>query len=125
MQKAEIAMMEHTRTPHQYHYRAPRERNDMVGLSLFCAALWPLLILIPFVVYLLAFNHPGPTTQTVPAPLWALYGFAFFALPVTGVIAGGVGLYRALHEPLLRKSRWWAVVGLLLSCLWLVGYFFF
>jgi hypothetical protein len=109
--------------PTHHEYRAPSNHNGAATLSLLCATLWPLMILIPFAVYLLAMNTPGSTTQPAPDLLWTLYVFAFFALPVTGVIAGGVGLYRALNEPRLRKSRWWAVVGLLLSCLWLVGYF--
>jgi len=44
-------------------------------------------------------------------------------LPVAGIIAGGIGLYRAIRQPLLRKSRWLALAGLLLGCLWLVGIF--
>ena len=48
-------------------------------------------------------------------------GFAL--LPIIGIVAGGIGLYRALKWPMLKSTRWQAVVGLLLGCLWVIGIF--
>jgi hypothetical protein len=39
---------------------------------------------------------------------------------VVGAIAGAIGLYRAVKQPLLRNSRWWAATGLALGILWCI-----
>jgi hypothetical protein len=56
-------------------------------------------------------------------PDWvgALTGFGLVVTPVVGLVAGGVGLYRALKRPELRASRWGPIIGLAFGALWLAG----
>lgn len=63
---------------------------------------------------------PGPT---LPEPLIQFFQLGFALLPVASIIAGSVGVYRALSRPELRSTLWQAVVGLALGCMWLVGVF--
>jgi hypothetical protein len=108
-------LMQHTPTTHPY--RAPSEHNGAAILSLVCALLWPLCICILYVANLLTGGNGAALTEQAYFILAS--GFSF--LPAAGIIAGGIGIYRAVKQPLLRQSLWLAVVGLLLGCLWLIG----
>ncbi|HEX5547593.1 MAG TPA: hypothetical protein VFX24_09290 [Ktedonobacterales bacterium] len=112
-------------THHEYHeYHAPSTHNGAAILSLVCAILWPLtLAAILYVNSVANTSGPGSTALPAPEPLSTLLQCGFTILPIGGIIAGGVGLYRAIRQPLLRKSLWLALTGLLLSFLWLVGIF--
>ena len=68
-------------------------------------------------------NAPGASGEALPEQVYTLLQCGFTLLPLVGIVAGGVGLYRAIRQPLLRRSRWLAIVGLLLGLLWFVGIF--
>lgn len=99
-------------------------RNRTATLSLMCGVVWPLTILVPALFNLLTGGPklPGPT---LPDPLVLALQAGFAVLPPIGIIAGAIGLYRAHAQPALRHSRWQAITGLVLGCLWLVGIFVF
>ncbi|HEU4783951.1 MAG TPA: hypothetical protein VFS83_11470 [Ktedonobacterales bacterium] len=110
-------------THHEYHeYRAPSNHNGAAILSLACAILWPLSIIIMMLGNSVS-NAPGSAGPVLPEQVYTLLQCGFTLLPLVGIVAGGVGLYRAIRQPLLRRSRWLALVGLLLGCLWLGGIF--
>ncbi|HEY7343376.1 MAG TPA: hypothetical protein VH591_21070 [Ktedonobacterales bacterium] len=111
-------------THHEYHaeYRAPSSHNGAAILSLVCAILWPLTIITMMLGNSVS-NAPGASGEALPEQVYTLLQCGFTLLPVAGIIAGSIGLYRAIQQPLLRKSRWLALAGLLLGCLWLVGIF--
>src|SRR5262249_37422100 len=87
-------------------YSTTPPRNGAVALSLVCAILWPICLFVPILTMQLR------NTPTFPDWLGTLFGFGLFTAPVIGIIAGGVGLYRALRTSDLRASWWRAVVGL-------------
>lgn len=92
--------------------------------ELICAALWPLTVLVPAVFNLLT-GGPRLPAPTLPAPLLLMLQAGFAVLAPLGIIAGADGLYRAFTVAALRHTRWRAVTGLVLGCLWLVGIFIF
>ncbi len=108
--------------PTHHEYRAPAEHNGAAILSLVCAILWPLTI-ITMMLGNSASNAPGTPGPALPEQLYTLLQCGFTLLPVVGIIAGGVGLYRAIRQPQLHDTRWLALASLLLGCLWLVGIF--
>jgi hypothetical protein len=54
-----------------------------------------------------------------------LLQLGFAILPIVGVIAGIIGLYRALTQPAIQSTRWQALVGLIFWCQWVAGIFVF
>ena len=107
---------------HQYHDIAPRTHNGAAILSVVCAALWPLtLAAILYVNSVANTSGPGGSASPAPEPLSTLLSCGFTLLPVIGIIAGGIGLYRAIRQQRLRRSLWLALPGLLLGCLWLTA----
>ncbi|HEX5159647.1 MAG TPA: hypothetical protein VFW17_20725 [Ktedonobacterales bacterium] len=114
-------------TQHEYHeYRAPSNHNGAAILSLVCVVLWPLTLAAMLYVNSVAITSgPGSTALPAPEPLSTLLQCGFTMLPVAGIIAGGVGLYRAIRQPLLRRSRWLALAILLLGCLWFIAAYIF
>jgi len=108
--------------PTHHEYRAPSNHNGAAILSLVCAILWPLTI-ITMMLANSASNAPGSPGPALPEQVYTLLQCGFMLLPVVGIIAGGVGLYRAAKQPQLQGTRWLAATGLLLGCLWLVGIF--
>ena len=108
--------------PTHHEYRAPGNHNSAAILSLICAVMWPLtLAAIMYVNSVANSSGPGSTAAPAPEPLSTLLQCGFTVLPIAGIIAGGVGLYRAIRQQLLRKSVWLALTGLLLGCLWFVA----
>jgi hypothetical protein len=106
--------------PTTRQHRAAGERNGAAILSLFCAALWPLTVLIP-----LSFNAvPTLSGPALPDLVFYISAGGFALLPVIGIISGSLGFLRATHQPPLRRSRWQALTGLLLGSLWFIGAFF-
>lgn len=114
-------------TQHEYHeYRAPSNHNGAAILSLVCVVLWPLTLAAMLYVNSVAITSgPGSTALPAPEPLSTLLQCGFTMLPVAGIIAGGVGLYRAIRQPLPRRSRWLALAILLLGCLWFIAAYIF
>lgn len=111
--------MQHT--PITGQYREPSEHNGAAILSIVCAILWPLATAAMFLIVGVAnVAGPGATATPPPEPAYSLLDFAFLILPIMGFIAGAIGLYRAVKQPLLRNSRWWAVTGLALGILWCI-----
>ena len=108
--------------PTHHEYRAPSNHNGAAILSLVCGVLW-LLSITTMVFGNSVSNAPGASGEALPEQVYTLLQCGFIVLPIAGIIAGGVGLYRAIRQPLLRRSRWLALTGLLLGCLWLVGIF--
>src|SRR5262249_41097559 len=94
---------------------APPHHNSAVILSLICALLWPICYLVPPLTMQIS-NRP-----TFPDWLGTLTACGLVTTPVIGMLAGGVGLHRALRTRELRASWWCAVVGLVFGALWLVG----
>jgi hypothetical protein len=110
-------------THQEYHeYRAPSSHNGAAIFSLVCGVLWPLTIITMMLGNSVS-NAPGASGEALPEQVYTLLQCGFTVLPVAGIIAGGVGLYRAIRQPLLRRSRWLALAGLLLGFLWFVGIF--
>ena len=106
-------------------YVAPGERNGLAILSLVCAILWPLtLAAILYVNSMANTSGPGESASPAPEPLSTLLSCGFALLPVASIIAGGVGVYRALRHLRLRTSLWWALPGLLLGCFWFIAAYF-
>ena len=68
-------------------------------------------------------HAPGASGEALPEQVYTLLQCGFTLLPLVGIVAGGIGIYRAIRQPRLRRSRWLALAGLLLGCLWLVGIF--
>ena len=114
-------MMQPT-SDHQYHYVAPRTHNGGAVLSVVCALLWPLSFLIPVLVNVAT---SGPRSAGTPLPMFVdfLLACGFGLLPVVGVAAGSLGLYRAMSQSALRRTRWLAITGNVLNCLWFFGTF--
>ena len=108
--------------PTHHEYRAPSNHNGAAILSLVCAVLWPLTIITMMLGNSMS-NAPGASGEALPEQVYTLLQCGFTVLPLVGIVAGGVGLYRAIRQPLLRRSRWLAIVGLLLGLLWFVGIF--
>jgi len=106
----------------QYERAMTSHHNGTALLSLLCAVLWPLSFLVPAIFSVVTGGPrlPGPT---LPEPLLQLFQLGFAILPVASIIAGGIGVYRALRQPGLRSTLRQAVVGLALGCMWLVGVF--
>ncbi|HEX8035934.1 MAG TPA: hypothetical protein VF510_18910 [Ktedonobacterales bacterium] len=96
--------------------------NSTAVLSLVCAVLWPLSFLVP-AIFNVVTGGPRLPGSTLPEPLIQLFQLGFAILPVASIIAGSVGVYRALSQHELRNTLWQAVVGLALGCMWLVGVF--
>ena len=110
-------------THHEYHeYRVPSDHNGAAILSLVCGVLW-LLSIITMVLANSVSNAPGASGEALPEQLYTLLQCGFTLLPMVGIIAGGVGLYRAIRQPQLHDTRWLALASLLLGCLWLGGIF--
>jgi len=110
-------------THHEYHeYRVPSDHNGAAILSLVCGVLW-LLSIITMVLANSVSNAPGASGEALPEQVYTLLQCGVTLLPLVGIVAGGIGLYRAIRQPRLRRSRWLALAGLLLGCLWLVGIF--
>lgn len=114
-------------THHEYlEYHALSNHNGAAILSLVCAILWPLTLAAMLYVNSVAnTSGPGSTASPAPEPLSTLLQCGFTMLPIAGIIAGGTSLYRAIRQPLLRRSRWLALVGLLLGCLWFITAYIF
>lgn len=111
--------MQHSPTTHPY--TAPGEHNGLAILSIICAILWPLtLAAILYVNSVANTSGPGSSASPPPEPLSTLLSCGFALLPVAGIIAGAIGLYRAIRHPRLRKSLLLAIPGLLLGCLWFI-----
>ena len=107
---------------HQYHYVAPRTHNGAAILSVVCAILWPLtLAAILYVNSVANTSRPGGSASPAPEPLSTLLSCGFSLLPLASVFAGGLGLYRAIGWPRLRRSLWLALTGLLFGCLWFIA----
>lgn len=108
--------------PSMYQDNTSSGSNGAAILSLVCAVVWPLSFLIPAVFNVVTGGPklPGPT---IPDGVTFLLESGFALLPILGIVAGGIGLYRALKRPMLKSTRWQAVVGLLLGCLCVVGIF--
>jgi hypothetical protein len=114
-------MMQPT-SDHQYHYVAPRTHNGAAILSVVCAILWPLtLTAILYINSVANTSGAGSTALPAPEPLSTLLSCGFTMLPVIGIVAGGLGLYRAIGWPRLRRSLWLALTGLLFGCLWFIA----
>lgn len=109
--------MQHT--PINGQYREPSEHNGAAAVSLVCAALWALSITVLYVSNLAA-SGPNTTGSALSQPVYFLLTCGFTMAPVVGAIAGAIGLYRAVKQPLLRKSRWWTATGLALGILWCI-----
>src|SRR5262245_61106090 len=109
-----------TRLPPDARIRATsHERNTAATVSLFCAVWWPASVL----VYLL-----GPElfmlvtgSNLLPAFIALPMATGIFFAPCLGIVAGHIGLYRALKHPALRTSKWRALSGLGLGYVWLVA----
>ncbi|MGZ3585475.1 MAG: hypothetical protein ACXVCT_22255 [Ktedonobacterales bacterium] len=106
----------------QYERSMTSHRNGAALLSLVCAVLWPLSFLVP-AIFNVVTGGPRLPGSTLPAPLTQLFQLGFAILPVASVIAGSIGIYRALSRSELRSTLWQAVVGLALGCMWLGGVF--
>jgi hypothetical protein len=114
-------MMQPT-SDHQYHYVALRTHNGAAILSVVCAILWPLtLTAILYVNSVANTSGPGGSASPAPEPLSTLLSCGFSLLPLAGVFAGGIGLYRAIRQRRLRRSLWLALTGLLFGCLWFIA----
>lgn len=112
-------------THHEYHeYRAPSNHNGAAILSLVCGVLWLLSITTMMLANSVS-NAPGASGEALPEQVYTLLQCGFTLQPIAGIIAGGVGLYRAIRQPRLRRSRWLALAGLLLGCLWTVTAYIF
>jgi hypothetical protein len=112
-------------THHEYHeYRVPSDHNGAAILSLVCGVLW-LLSIITMVLANSVSNAPGASGEALPEQVYTLLQCGVTLLPLVGIVAGGVGLYRAIRQPLPRRSRWLALVGLLLGCLWFITAYIF
>jgi len=108
--------------PSAYRENSSSGHNGAAILSLVCAVVWPLSFLVPAIFNIVTGGPklPGPT---IPDGASFLLESGFALLPVVGILAGGIGLYRAKKRPTLKNTRWQALVGLLLGCLWVVGIF--
>ena len=101
---------------------APNEHNSAGILSIACAILWPLTLgAILYVNSVANTSGPGATAAPAPEPLSTLLQCGFSLLPAGGIIAGGLGFYRAIRQRRLRRSLWLAVPGLLFGCLWFIA----
>ena len=109
-------------TSHQYAAPDQHHHNGAAILSLVCVILWPLSVLIP-VVFNLVTGGPKLPGATLPLFVDFLLACGFGLLPVVGAAAGSLGLYRAMSQPALHPTRWVAIAGILLSCLWFFGTF--
>jgi hypothetical protein len=97
---------------------SPSSRHKgAVALSLACAAIWPICLIVPIIIMQVS-NSPQ-----YPGWVGALTGLGLLFTPIIGIISGLVGLYRSLRAPALRGSWWRAVAGLVLGCIWLAGTF--
>jgi hypothetical protein len=98
-------------------YTPPSERNAAAITSLICAILWPLCFSITPVW--------NATTNFAPVPEWVgtLVAFSLIILPPLGLITAVVGLVRSFSRPLLHRTHWQAIVGLIFGLMWL-GYSF-
>ena len=101
---------------------APNEHNSAAILSIICAVAWPLTLgAILYVNSVANTSGPGATAVPAPEPLSTLLQCGFSLLPAGGIIAGGLGFYRAIRQRRLRRSLWLAVPGLLFGCLWFIA----
>ena len=101
---------------------APNEHNSAAILSIICAVAWPLTLgAILYVNSVANTSGPEATAAPAPEPLSTLLQCGFSLLPVAGIIAGGLGFYRAIRQRRLRRSLWLAVPGLLFGCLWFIA----
>ncbi len=107
---------------HQYTSSGAHRYNGGAILSIVCVVLWPLSFLIPVIVNT---TTSGPHSSGTPLPVFVdfLLACGFGLLPVVGAAAGAFGLYRAMNLPALRRTRWLAIAGILLNCLWFFGTF--
>jgi hypothetical protein len=97
-------------------YAPEPTRNSAAIASLLCAPLWPLGYILPGIVALFTGTPTQPAVvEDLIVPLCLTVG------PVAGIIAGHVGLYRAIKHPRLRRGWWLAVMGLAFGYLWLAG----
>jgi len=96
-------------------YTPPAGRNAAAITSLVCAILWPLCLAVTPL-----WNW---RTGFAPMPSWigTFTGLFLTTLPPLGLISGGVGLVRSFTRPLLRRTHWQAIVGLIFGLMWL-GY---
>jgi hypothetical protein len=116
-------MMQPMRSPSDsYHVTTTSAHNGAAILSVVCAALWPLSFLIPVLVNA---TTSGPRSAAASLPMFVdfLLACGFGLLPVVGVAVGSLGLYRAMSQPALRRTRWIAITGIVLNCLWFFGTF--
>lgn len=91
-------------------------------LSVICAILWPLTILTMFLINV---DHSisGSASPVQPEFAYFLLSCGFLLLPVVAIVAGAIGFFGALRQPAVRHSRWLALTGMLLGCVWLVATF--
>jgi hypothetical protein len=110
-------------------YTPQSERNAAAITSLVCAILWPLIL-----VAVLLWNASHCTTTdtgtyicsyspTDATPTWfsTLTGFFLIILPPVGIFSSILGLVRSFTRPLLRRTRWQAIVGLIVGLTWLAA----
>jgi hypothetical protein len=95
-----------------------RKRNSAASVSLFCAILWPVSLLVPLTISLVT------QSQELPGAVVLLSGLSLNVAPIVGIVSGHIALYRSLKDPALRPSRWRAIVGLAFGYLWLVALLF-
>ena len=108
--------------PTSHSYTAQGRHNGGAILSIVCVILWPLSFLIPVIVNV-ATSSPHSPGAPLPVFVDFLLACGFGLLPVVGAAAGALGLYRAMNVPSLRRTRWVAITGILLNCLWFFGTF--
>ena len=108
--------------PSAYQDNMSSEHNGAAILSLICAVVWPLSFLIP-AVFNVVTGGPKLPAPIIPNAVSFLLESGFALLPIIGIVAGSIGLYRAMKRPALKSTRWQALVGLLLGCLWIIGIF--
>lgn len=106
--------------PPHYHYSEYRERNGAATLSLICAIVWPLCLLIPVIFTIMTGGSKVPGSM-LPQMVAFILQCGFGLLPALSIITGGIGLYRAATQPQLHSTRHRALAGLVLGCVWLLG----
>ena len=108
--------------PTSHPYTAPGRHNGGAILSIVCAVLWPLVVLIPIIIQIVT-SGPRSPGATLPVFVDFLLACGFGLLPVAGVVAGSLGIYRSMSQPSLRGTRWIAITGVVLNCVWFFGTF--
>src|SRR5215813_9650970 len=96
-----------------------REQNTAATVSLFCAVLWPASVLVWVLAPGLSVLLTGD--QQAFDFVETLATVAITCAPFVGIVAGHIGLFRALLHPALRPNQRLALIGLALGYLWIAA----